>query len=62
MSVQPLLGRIVCPYCGIGLIGRVVTYNLRDNRNYLNGIVITTKYMYFRGRAIVYQEVRNIQV
>ena len=62
MSIQHLLEAIVCPYSGIGLIGKMVAYNLRDNRNYMSEIVVITKYIYLRCLVTIYQEVRDFQV
>ena len=44
-----------CPYCGIGIIGKIVTYELKISENYLEGLVIITTYICLRCQAINHQ-------
>ena len=46
-------------YCQVGLIGKVITYDLRDRNNYLRGIVIITTYICLRCLVKIYPEVRD---
>ena len=38
MSICPLIEDTLCPYCGIELIGKIVTCNFRNLDNYLDGL------------------------
>ena len=44
------------------MIGKVVTYNLRDNSTYLSAIVVMTKYICLKCLVTIYQEVKDFQV
>ena len=45
MSVCHIFEEAHCPYCEVGLIGKVVIYNFPDSGDYLSGIVIIAKYI-----------------
>ena len=59
MSIGHTFEGVYCPYCGIGLIGRVTTYEVRDSRDYISGIVIITTYICLCCQVTIYQEVRD---
>ena len=56
MSICHILEEARCPHCEIGLIGKVVLYDLRNPENYLEGIIIITTYICLRCQIIIYQE------
>ena len=37
MSIHHLFEKARCPYCEVGLIGKIVTYDLCNRENYLDG-------------------------
>ena len=55
----PILGETRCPYCLIGLIGKILSYDLRNRENYLEGLVIITTYICLRCQIPIDQEVRD---
>ena len=59
MSICHIFEEACCPFCGIGLIGKVITYDFRDSRDCLSGIVVITKYICLCRQATIYQEVRD---
>ena len=62
MSICPLTEDTLCPYCGIGLIGKTVTYNFRNPNNYLEGLVIITTYICLSCQIIIRMEVRDFSL
>ena len=45
MNICPLIPDTSCPYCGIGLIGKIVSCDLKNPEDYLEGLVIITTYL-----------------
>ena len=62
MSIRHILEEERWPYCGIGLIGKVVIYDFKSSRDYLSGIVIINEYICMRCLITTYQEVRDFEV
>ena len=62
MSICPLTEDTLSPYCGIGLIGKIVTCNVRNLDNYLEGFVIIITYICLRCQTIVRLEVRDFSL
>ena len=59
MSICHIFEEARCPHCEVGLIGKVVSYNLWNRENYLDGIVIITTYICLRCQITIYQEVSD---
>ena len=59
MSIRPLTEDTRCPYCGTGLIGKIVTCNVKNPDNYLEGLAIITTYICLRCQNVIRQEVRD---
>ena len=47
MSICPLTEDTHCPYCGMGLIGKIVNCDLKNSEDYVEGLVIITTYICF---------------
>ena len=62
MSIRHIFEEASCPHCEIGLIGKVVTYDLRNRENYLDGIVIITIYICLRCQVTIYEEIRDFSL
>ena len=62
MSICPLTEDTLCPYCGIGLTGKIVTWNFRNPENYLEGLVIITTCICLRCQTIIRLEVRDFSL
>ena len=62
MSICPLTDDTLCPYCGIVLIGKIVTCNFRNPDNYLEGLVIITTHICLRCQTIIRLEVRDFSL
>ena len=62
MSICPLSEVTHCTYCRIGLIGKIVTCDLKNPENYLDELVIITTYIFLRCRTIIHQKIREFSV
>jgi len=56
MSISPIQRNYICFSCGQDRIGKVVTQELRNPENYLEGVIITTTYICLLCQTIVHQE------
>ena len=59
MTVQPIRLEIRCPYCQNSIIGKIVTCELKNPENYLEGLIIITIYICVGCQTIIEQEVRD---
>ena len=48
MGICPLTPDTNCPYCGIVLIGKIVTREVKNPENYIEGLIIITIYICLR--------------
>ena len=56
MSINPVRQTYICFNCGQGRIGKVVTQELRNPENYLEGVVIITTYICLHCQTVLHQE------
>ena len=59
MSISPFTEDTPCPYCRTGLIGKIVTCDLRNPQNYFEELIIITTYICVGCQTIIEQEVRD---
>ena len=59
MSIGHVFEEARCPHCGVGLIGKLVSYNFKNRDNYLEGLVIIATYICLRCQITIHQEVRD---
>ena len=45
MSICDIFEEARCPHCKVRLIGKVVSYDLRNPESYFEGIIIITTYI-----------------
>ena len=60
MRICPTFEGVYCTYCGLVSIGKVVTYEFRDSRDYLSEIVIISKYICLRCQVTIYKNVGDL--
>ena len=59
MAVQPIRLEIRCPYCQNSIIEKIVTCELKNPENYLEGLIIIATYICVGCQTIIEQEVRD---
>ena len=59
MAVQPIGLEIRCPYFQNSIIGKIVTCELKNPENYLEGLIIIVTYICGGCQTITEQEVRD---
>ena len=59
MSICRIFEEARCPHCEVGLIRKVVSYDLWNRENYLDGIVIITTYICLWCQVTIYQEIKD---
>ena len=62
MAVQPIWLEIRCPYCQNSIIGKIVTCELKNPENYLEGFIIITTYICVGCQTVIDQEVRDFSL
>ena len=59
MSICPLAEDRRCHHCGVGLIGKIVSYDLKSYDNYLEGLIVIITYVCLRCQVTIHQEIRE---
>ena len=59
MALQPISLEIGCPYCQNSIIGELITCELKNPENYLEGLIFITIYICLRCQTIVDLLVRD---
>ena len=57
MAVQSIRLEIRCPYCQNSIIGKIVTCELKNPENYLEGLITIATYICVGCQTIIEQEV-----
>ena len=59
MAVQSINLEIRCPYCQNSIIGKIVTCELKNPENYLEGLIIITTYICGGCQTVINQVIRD---
>ena len=62
MSIHPVQRNYICFNCGQGSIGKVVTQELVNPDNYLEGVVVITTYICLQCQIVLHQERVEINI
>ena len=62
MSINPIRQNYICFNCGLGRIGKLVTQELKNPDNYLEGVLVTTTYICLNCQTVLHQETVKINI
>ena len=62
MSITPVRQQYICFHCGLGRIGKIVTRELKNPDNYLDGVLVTTTYICLNCQVVLHQETVEITI
>ena len=62
MSINPIRQNYICFNCGLGRIGKLVTQELKNPDNYLEGVLVTITYIYLNCQTVLHQETGEINI
>ena len=62
MSIGPIRENSIRFSCGLGRIGKIVTRELKNRENYLEGILVTTTFICLHCQCILYQETIEVTI
>ena len=62
MSIAPIRQQYICYNCGLGRIGKLITQRLKNPDNYLEGVLVTTTFIYLNCQIVFHQETVEINI
>ena len=62
MSIRPITEDTHCLYCPIGRIGKIVTQDLKNPGNFLEGVVVIITYLCLNCQSAIHREIREITI
>ena len=62
MNIDPIRENYICFSCGLGRIGKIVTRELKNPYNYLEGVLVTTTFICLQWQIVLYQETIEVTI